>query len=291
VKTSRSALRRLVLLVSGLCVGVALYLGFDNIVVRPFPFLDVTYAQRISKFNAAPDDFPIKLEIPLALVAPDAVADETIQSAIGKPLLTKVTIATDYARRLQEVSTGARIRGINDAFSRDSAFASVCSESSKVFVAIMQLMGISARVVWMDGHTVSEVWNVDHWMMVDTYGNLMARDQNGRFLSVVEITANYDESQFTRVSAVTGKLIPDYLPDGYLNSQENVYRRQSLYFVVDGEHLFSFHDSTRSVAKVLLSVVDVDPERIGYGVQFVGDDFRKVGNVGINLIRRILPAG
>ena len=37
----------------------------------------------------------------------------------------------------------------------------------------MTAMNETARVIWLDGHTVSQVWNEDNWIMVDTLSNFM----------------------------------------------------------------------------------------------------------------------
>ena len=150
----------------------------------------------------------------------------------------------------------------------------------------MQASGIPSRVIWMYVHAVSEVWDGSKWIMVDVQGNIMAKNSDSEFVNLVEAIKNYDNLDFVRISDVTSSSLSDYTLDGYLQKNTNAYKQQGLAFVIDGPHLFSFHKDTKILENILLSVVDSKEERIGYGVQYLFIDSKKVGNAGVNIFRR-----
>ena len=263
-----------------------IYLSVENIINRPFPFLDVIYFEDSQLFNSAPAKFPINLKIPLKEINDAESVINQLKNIKNDKLYDKIKIATDYTRNLQSVSAGKQVRGIDDVFNKSSSYISVCSEASKIFSALMQASGIPSRVIWMYVHAVSEVWDGSKWIMVDVQGNIMAKNSDSEFVNLVEAIKNYDNLDFVRISDVTSSSLSDYTLDGYLQKNTNAYKQQGLAFVIDGPHLFSFHKDTKILENILLSVVDSKEERIGYGVQYLFIDSKKVGNAGVNIFRR-----
>ena len=42
----------------------------------------------------------------------------------------------------------------------------------------MHVLGERGRIVWLNGHTINEVWHENDWIFVDTSSNTFAYDKN-----------------------------------------------------------------------------------------------------------------
>lgn len=258
----------------------------DNVLFRPFPFLDILYTTSETEFNSQPNNLPISLDVHHNI-------KKDFSHQLKYPPTKDITNwkeniykATDITRSIQRKAEGKKIRSIEDAFTTDSRFMPVCSESSKIFTLLMVLQGIPSRVIWMNGHTVSEIWNGSKWILVDTHGNTMIKDNNGNYLSATEARIYSPTLIYERISNVTGGKLNDFTRDGTLKT-DNPYTKQGLFIAIDNPSIFTFHTETRIPSNILRSLINLEPEKIGFGIQFLTDDSKMVGNFGINLTRRL----
>lgn len=270
----------------GACLAVLISAGlgatYYEVVLKPFPFLHVSYVSS-NDWDAAPNGFssiPISGELTENIV-------EVIEELSGLPSLEqKIKLATLTTREIMRGSTGSRIReNPKMILTVDPAYKSICSESSKVFATLMQLSNVPSRVVWMHGHTVSEVWNGEKWVLIDTYGNLRAYSIDGEQLGIREVIEGYSSVSFGKVIEDANSLPTQYLEVGYLTSEDNVYRNQNLLLIVSGEDLFKFHRRIRNLGNAFDSVIDFGNSAVGEGKQLVINDYY-VGNFGVKLLKR-----
>jgi hypothetical protein len=256
--------------------------SYNEVVLKPFPFLHVSYISS-SDWDAAPNGF--------YSISIDGVSSEHFDVAIENlsnlpNLEQKIELATLTTREIMRGSNGWTIREsprvvLND----DALYKSICSEASKIFATLMQLANVPSRVVWMHGHTVSEVWNGDKWVLIDTYGNIRAKSISGEQLGIREVIQGYSSATFRKVVEDANSLPMQYLDVGYLTSEDNAYKNQNLLLVVSGEDLFKFHKRTRNLDDVVSSVIDFSSSAVGEGKQLVIDDYY-VGNFGVKLLER-----
>jgi len=259
-----------------LIIGWGLY---ENIIARPFPFFDVQYTQEKTDFQAAPEHFAISLE------ATDALPPLPV-SYVSQNFLKDVGHAVDLARQMMRQSKGNKIRTQKTIFSTDPSFMNICSESAKVFVSIMATWGYTGRVIWMNGHTTAEIWNGTKWVLVDPHGNVLAKDQDGGYLSLIEVHQNFSNVEFERASQVMGDGLSDYLQSNYLERSNNVYKNQDLFFVIAAQDLFDFHTSARNVPDILSSLTGAPT--VGQGYQFLTPSSEMVGNMSVHFLRRFM---
>jgi hypothetical protein len=182
-------------------------------------------------------------------------------------------------------SQGDAIRGAADIVSRDARFMNICSEAAKVAAVLAQAMGYPARVVWMDGHTVTSIYAGRKWITLDTYGNVIFRDSAGRALDVSELQST-PSAKARRVVPEGTPGLPEYVPEGggLIPYARRLYLDQWLYVVFTGEDLFTFAEDSHSLEGVTESVFGVDAP---LAAQL--DTGRRVGNVGAYFFTRLLP--
>ena len=71
----------------------------------------------------------------------------------------------------------------------------------------MTSMNETARVIWLDGHTVSEVWDGFNWILVDTLSNFMNyNNQSYRYLSFVETVSSVENLNLIQITNKTYNL-------------------------------------------------------------------------------------
>jgi len=250
---------------------------YENIIARPFPFFNVQYTQEKSAFQAAPEHFPIPLKLN------DSLPPLPV-SYVQQSFLKDIRYAVDLARQTMRQSKGHKIRTLQTVFSLDTSFMNICSENAKVFVSIMAKWGYTGRVIWMNGHTIAEVWDGTKWVLVDPHGNVLAKHENGNYLSLIEVNQNFENVEFERASQVMGDGLTDYLQINYLSNPDNVYKKQNLFFIISAEDLFEFHSASRDVSDILTSLTG--SPSVGEGYQLVTGSSEMVGNMSIHFLRR-----
>jgi hypothetical protein len=258
------------------------WVTINEVVLKPFPFLDVTYVNPV-EWDEAPSGFTeIPIEDDIAASLSSVLENLSELNSID----SKVEYSASIAREIMRASSGNGVRTMpQDILSDNPAYMSICSESSKVFAVIMQLAGIPSRVVWMHGHTVSEVWNGEKWVLIDTYGNVEAFGRDGEPLGIREVIQDFDSAEFRKVVDDSNSEPTQYIDVGYMNSEGNVYENQNLLLVIEGDDLFSFHSNTRDFIRIGTSTLNFHESSVGDAIQLVIDNYY-VGNFGTRLLKR-----
>ena len=75
-----------------------------------------------------------------------------------------------------------------------------CSDHSEVFIALSHVLGLNSREVSHTGHTFNEIYDpdVNKWLWIDTQYALMAKDDEGNYLSLLEMMKRMREGQQIR---------------------------------------------------------------------------------------------
>lgn len=270
------------LLIGGvLSLLLVLGISVNEVILKPFPFLNVEYFTS-TQWDFKPDGFE---RTPFPASPPKTVAEEISKAKRFDTVSQKVEWATNLTRAIMRDSKGEAIRSVDTVFDNDAKFQSICSESSKVFSSFMRQVDIPSRVVWMHGHTVSEIFDGNKWVLIDTYGNVRAFNKNSEPLGVREIVTDFDKVKFQKIIEDKNVLPAQYLDNGYLELKDNVYRKQNLLFTIKGSDLFDFHAKTRDVKKLSNVLLGIDPSGVGEARQYVINDYF-VGNYGLGLVKR-----
>ena len=261
---------------------------------KPFRFAHMEYIQDINDFNADPTEllnkYDLELKIPLSQVENEQILnfidrfkDSTCIDSEFICDIKQITIAAQY---LQSLSSGEILRErFDDFISEDIRFKKICSESSKLAVIFAQSLGYNGRVVWMYGHTVSEIYHPDKgWLMIDTYGNVMFK-RNGEYLSIVDIISDYKNTQPLNIVEANYLKNIDYIVSGYLQNETNVYSKQNLMVILRGGDLLDMRNANRVPSLVFKSILGLNYAI--YGIQYVGEERDKVGNFGLGMHKRL----
>tara|TARA_Y100000768_G_scaffold384074_1_gene367418 strand:- start:50 stop:898 length:849 start_codon:yes stop_codon:yes gene_type:complete len=256
-----------------------------NVINKPFPFFKVTYINNKNVFNADPfnysDFYDLKFAEFVKLLPQNKLEIEKLKKATT---LEKIIYATELTREIQEKSLGNQIKNYNNILSDDSAFQEICSESSKIFLYLMHTLGERVRVLWLNGHTITEVWDKNDWIFVDTSSNALAFDKdNEKFSSFLNILKSTSSIEFKPIIETKHKLW-DYR-DSPTRLHE-IIDENNLIVVLSNKNIFDFHTIEEKINRVLNSIfLSSNYEAI----QFLHDSKTpKVGNIGINLYKRIL---
>ena len=222
---------------------------------RPFPFFEVRYHTEFKVFNKIPDrDFYKVIENKVSY--PDHIEKKINDLKKEKNLLKKIKFATDVTRSIQETSLGEKIKNLDNILEYNGPFKEICSESSKIFVFLMASMNETARVIWLDGHTVSEVWDGFSWIMVDTLSNFMNyNNQSNRYLSFVETVSSMDNLNLKPITNKTYNLY-DYFKVNVAEQSKviNIYNSPKFAFYMKNSYLYNFHNKKEKIKRIYNSI-------------------------------------
>ena len=266
-------------------------LTIENVIIRPFPFIVMKYVSTIEDFNASPElieqHFNISFKIPLNELHVKDLRTYLIKFKIKdfgifEDDLNAAVLAT---RSIIHNSQGNSRRNINQIINHH--FSSICSENSKIFSAFMQSIGYISRVIWMCGHTVSEIYLPNSgWILIDTHGNIAFKDINGRYMNLLSISKQYQRAKPVNLIKSKYENCKDYIKSKYFQKQSNnVFKTQKCFVILDGKSLFSFHEQHRKLTNIIRSAVFGECA-IGRGIQYIAKDSKKFGNVGITFYQR-----
>lgn len=253
----------------------------DNVVYRPFSFVNIIYLD--DGHDWPPHQYRevgVQLDIPLS---PQMERNALrLVTAFDRGEGDKIAL-TRATRHLIAKSSGSQVRMLEDVLDKGTDYLNICSEASKIAAVLAQALGYGSRVVWMDGHTVTEIHDGTKWYMIDTHGNVLFRDIDGTPLSAVEIRDNPNATPEKIVVETTPEL-PEYF-DGeqIVDDMQDIFYDQWLYVVFDAEHLFDFHKTSSSIAHIIKSAFGLGAP---LAIQFINDEDPLVGNVGVNFIER-----
>ncbi|MBI4178606.1 transglutaminase domain-containing protein [bacterium] len=178
-------------------------------------------------------------------------------------------------------------------------YPGLCSEYSKIVVAAAQSLGLTGRVIWMDGHTTSEIFFPGYgWVVVDSNGNLMFRlpadrDVQSPKLQTQEIPGRdflQSAKGAGRWAGVTTILDSPEIPAPFrlTTGSENdpdfsdstirlAYRGNPLAMVVEGPRLMDFDLHTRDAKRIFRYLAFGEP--IFHATQLRSADRPPAGNL------------
>lgn len=239
-----------------------------------FPFITMKYAYTENKFNYNDLDIAMRINPKLK---------KNIISEL-KPLLPTYVPNSDtvfqysgilakYVRShlYQRINT---VHDIAKILNSSKEYPAICSGYSKVLAYVAQALGFKSRVIWMNGHTVSEVFYPDYgWVLVDANGNLMFREKK-KYISLIDVVVNFNDAVPVRLVAASccGNDDPDYL----LSNNYTVYRKNNIIVVIEGSRLFDFDIRTKSPIVLLKYILGID--NVAEGIQYVSGR-EKLGNL------------
>ena len=256
-----------------------------NIIFKPFPFFKVNYINKENIFNSSPfndlDFYDLKASKSINLLPLNTLEIEKIKKVSR---IEKIKFATHLTRDIQEKSLGNKIKVYDNILSDDNAFHEICSESSKIFLYLMNMFGEKARILWLNGHTITEVWNENDWIFVDTSSNTFAFDKKQeKFSSFINILNSKPSIEFKPIIQSKHKLWD------YRESPDRLYEiidENNLIIALNNKDIFSFHTVDKKINRVFSSIF--------FNSNFSAKQFihnsktSKVGNVGINLYKRLV---
>ena len=144
-----------------------------NILVLPFPLVEMKYINDVSVFNQKPIDG--NLDYNFQKIAPEMVSNVKRQFTRAK-----------YYQSLYNVGL---LSTSEEMFQSPEMIYPICSEQAKYLVYLAKENGINARVLWLSGHTVAEVYHtLLGWVMIDPYTErfFMHKD-NKSYASVTDL--------------------------------------------------------------------------------------------------------
>lgn len=245
-------------------------LGTHQVVVKPFGYVDMRYAASATDFNAHPD----------VIASRYGLQRERVDSAwaaelAALPLRERITRAHALVRAIQKDSvTDGRPRKRSELFATGPEYLTICSEDAKIFVALMQSAGTPARVLWMCGHTTSEVYDGQQWIVVDTHQGLMFK-RAGKYLALTD-TLGLDDVELEPIGA----------PPSF--ETRAVYAKADT-CVVQIHPVFEFQDRLEDPAAVAGGIA-LGASSVARGLQYVEADRAWLGSPGA-VLRAMMQSG
>jgi len=252
--------------------------SYYEVIYKPFPFINIEYTNSIEKINDFSfDDFENYEFRNINLSTVESLSD-----------FQKIIWAVEKARHLQSTSKGNLLRNNINIFNENTKFMNICSENSKILSSLLYELNFQNRIVWMDGHTVVEVYLDQDWVLIDSYGNAIAKNEFGKLASLEDVINNYDDMTFHKITDLTFDNLPEYTENNYLNILPNVYSDQNLYVVLDINSVHNLHLKNRDLQNIINSVLGNYSKGVGNGIQLIiNDETKLVGNFGIMIYKKL----
>ena len=256
----------------------------NNIIFKPFPFFKIKYIDNKNVFNSDPINnrnfYDLENDGDLDSLFQNNVEIENIKKSSR---LNKIIYATELTREIQEKSLGNKIKTFDDILLVDSKFKEICSESSKIFLYLMHILGEKVRIIWLNGHTISEVWDENEWIFVDTTSNTFAFDKDNKKLTSFLNVINPNSSIEFRPIIETKHKLWDYRYDP--SNLHKIIEDNNLAVVLSNKNIFNFHTTEEKISRILNSIFINSKYE---AMQFLhSSKTSKVGNIGINIYKRV----
>ncbi|ETR66333.1 MAG: hypothetical protein OMM_05705 [Candidatus Magnetoglobus multicellularis str. Araruama] len=273
---------------------IFIFVVYENVFIRPFPFIIMKYVTTIEDFNASPDlleknqNISFKLPLKKSYIIKLKTFLSQFKTKKYGHFQDDLKAAVSGTRTLIHHSKGHIRRNIDQIILIDDNLDNICSENAKIFVALMQSIGYIGRVIWMCGHTVAEVYHPNSgWIFIDPYGNIAFKDINDNFLDLLSINKNFDKVRPVNIIRRQYSDCADYIESKYFQkNSKNVFNNQKCFVTLDGDSLFSFHEQHRKASSILRSAL-FGEFIVGKGIQYVLKDSSKFGNVGVKFYKRL----
>ncbi|MBR9693051.1 transglutaminase domain-containing protein [Candidatus Woesearchaeota archaeon] len=239
-------------------------IGVAFVLSKPFPFISMDYAT--TDFDERNVNSNVELTDKFQEVVKNAIAIS------DKENISEVTRKIAEFVRTELYHDSALNLDIRGVVFEIAEIPQLCSGYSRLVVSVANTLGYDARVVWMKGHTISEIYFPEKgWVLVDTNGNLVFKNEEDEYLSLTQVTDDFSNAVPTRLSEPTDN-DPDYLG----NKETRVYDNNPIVVVIDGENLFDFGYRTRNLMTVTNYVLFGNP--VARGVQYISNDRTRLGN-------------
>lgn len=238
---------------------------------KPFLVISMEYIDTMEEFNSKNFNFTVPVSNNFRLKVKKDL--QHIINECGKNDVFHVAQKlTKYVRSHLSPKNNI-IHDLDAVLEFEGKTPAVCSGYAKLLAAVASTLGYKSRVIWMDGHTVSEMWFPGYgWVLVDTNGNLMFKDEKGNYTSLLYTVENFDKVSPKRIASPAGNN-PDYLSSG----KYSVYKNNSVIVVIEGPRLFDFDVRAKSPSFILKYIFLNKP--IAKGIQYIDGGRRKLGNI------------
>lgn len=259
---------------------VIINLGFLAAVKKTeFPFLTIAHKYRTSDFNSSGLDF----KIPLSQQFIDKVrADLEPKLESQNDPFVIVSVITEYVRPRLFYQDGARVDDLDRILETEEEDPAICSGYAKFLAAVSQALGYESRVIWMEHHTTSEIYFPDYgWVLADSNGNLMFKDESGKYAGLFYIIDNFDKAVPVRITAESDNDL-----DFISLDKVGIYKYNKVVVAVEGSHLLDFSARTKS-SRLLINYI-LGREDIAKAVQYTTGRRELLGNFRYSIIALII---
>ncbi|MHC4605768.1 MAG: hypothetical protein ACYTAF_02400 [Planctomycetota bacterium] len=218
-----------------------------------FPFVELMTIRDVADFNAPPDKALLSYGVPQ--LRSDHIRPHSEATGLQESWLA-------YGVREYLRAGEGTVLSHPEMVLREEPPAVRCSEYAKLTTSLAAFRNIPARVVWVSGHTVSEIWRKDlkKWVLVDTYGNQMFFPPGGGgFLNVADLINDAQAEMSRPVFSVD--------PPAFEPKALELYRITDICVVLEGPRLYDFHK--RNYAPDVLIGYLFGGEPVARGIQYV----------------------
>ncbi len=229
-----------------------------NILILPFPLVEMEYINGVSAFNQKPIDG--NLDYNFQKIVPEMVSN------------VKIRIGKDHKYPAVKVLSTSE-----EMFQSPEMIYPICSEQAKYLVYLAKERGINARVLWLSGHTVAEVYHaLLGWVMIDPYTErfFMHKD-NKSYASVTDLITNYDNYVQLKVISDSTEYNNKNIED---KSLRRIYEDQVVIVELEADDVYKIHLVTRSLPFMLKTFL-IEME-LG-GRQWLRPDSERLGNFNL----------
>ncbi len=229
-----------------------------NILILPFPLIEMEYINGVSAFNQKPIDGNIDYNF--QKIVPEMVSN--VKRQIGK----------NHNYTAEKILSTSE-----EMFQSPETIYPICSEQAKYLVYLAKEMGLNARVLWLSGHTVAEVYHtLLGWVMIDPYTErfFMHKD-NKSYASVTDLITNYDN--YVQLEVISTSTVNNK-KNIKANSLRHVYEKQTVIVELEANDVFKIHLVDRSLLFILKTFF-VEME-LG-GRQWLRPDSERLGNFNL----------
>ena len=230
-----------------------------NILILPFPLVEMEYISETSTFNQKPIDG--NLDYNFLEIVPEMVAN--VKRQIGKSHNNTADIVLSTSEEM---------------FQSPEMIYPICSEQAKYLVFLAKKRGINARVLWLYSHTVAEVYHTHlGWVMIDPSNEEFFMHRNNKsYASVTDLITNFDNYvPLNVISASTGNNRENIEDNSF---HVHVYKKQTVIVELEVNDVFKIHLVDRSLLFILKTFF-IQME-LG-GRQWIRPDSERLGNFNL----------